>query len=334
MKNLHRLLPAVAIISLLASTTVLPHTVPSAGLAPPFIWEEPEDLASRDLFTGPWGAQYAPDPTAVYTFVRPKQGGRNPGVVVTDPLGRTWHVKQSKGDHIGDESPVELVVSRVLSAVGYHQPPVYFLPTFTMQDKSGQHVEPGGRMRLDDETLLKNLGEWSWKDNPFVGTQPYKGLLAILLVFNSPDLKTSNNTIYEAHTGELPETWYVVRDLGSALGESGSLRPKRNNLALFERYRFITGLEDDFVKVDYHGKQPELIRRQITTADMRWAMALLGRLSDQQWADAFRAGGYTEQSAAPFIRKIKANIAMGQQVGRAASGVARPSGAPRPMVSR
>jgi hypothetical protein len=57
-------------------------------------------------------------------------------------------------------------------------------------------------------------------------------------------------------------------------------------------------------------------------------------LSDRQWADAFRAGGYTEQSAAPFLRKIKANIAMGQQVGRAATAFARPATAPPPPVTR
>src|SRR5690349_16666574 len=35
-------------------------------------WQPPADLASRDLFNGPWGAEHAPDPNAEYTFVRPK----------------------------------------------------------------------------------------------------------------------------------------------------------------------------------------------------------------------------------------------------------------------
>ena len=48
---------------------------------------------------GAWGVDLAPDPRAIYTFVRPKSGGRNPGVVVTDPRGRVWRVKQaSRGD--------------------------------------------------------------------------------------------------------------------------------------------------------------------------------------------------------------------------------------------
>src|SRR5262245_61599604 len=106
------------------------------------LWQEPTDLRGRDLFRGPWGAQNAPDSTATYTFVKPKAGGVNPGVVVRDPQGRVWHVKQSpldddKASSIdvqGAEGPVEVTLSRILSAVGYHQPPLYFLQNFTMTD--------------------------------------------------------------------------------------------------------------------------------------------------------------------------------------------------------
>ena len=36
------------------------------------LWEEPKDLARRDLFDGPWGKDLAPNPTATYTFVSAK----------------------------------------------------------------------------------------------------------------------------------------------------------------------------------------------------------------------------------------------------------------------
>jgi hypothetical protein len=88
------------------------------------LWEPPTGLHDRNLFYGPWGARLQPDPHAVYTFVRRKTNGTNPGVIVRDPQGREWHVKQSKGSSPHPEGPVEVVVSRVLSAVGYHQPPV------------------------------------------------------------------------------------------------------------------------------------------------------------------------------------------------------------------
>ena len=44
---------------------------------------------------------------------------------------------------------------------------------------------------------------------------------------------------------------------------------------------------------------------------MRWICGLLNRLSDRQWRDAFRAGGYDEQTAGRFIRTMKARISEG-----------------------
>ena len=48
--------------------------------------------------------------------------------------------------------------------------------------------------------------------------RPYQGLLVILMMFNSSDIKNENNALYEfkQHGGTV-EQWYVVRDLGTAL---------------------------------------------------------------------------------------------------------------------
>ena len=154
------------------------------------LWEQPAAIATADLLNGPWGVEHAPDARDMYTFVRKKRRGANPGVTVRDSQGREWHVKQ------GVEAQPEVVLSHVLSAVGYHQPPVYFVPSFTLVDGAGSHTEPGGRFRLQDRTL-KNRGEWSWDQNPFVGTPAYQGLLVMLVLFNSADLKNENNTLYE-----------------------------------------------------------------------------------------------------------------------------------------
>ena len=282
-------------------------------------WEAPHNLADRDLFHGPWGAGYAPDPRVEYTFVRPKVGGFNPGVVVRDPQGREWHVKQPSR-HDGDEGPAEVVLSRVLSALGYHQPPVYYLPSFRMRDKSGVHLEHGGRFRLDLPGL-KNQGEWSWQQNPFVGQRPYQALLVILLMFNSSDLKNSNNTLYEYHgaPGESPVRWYVVRDLGDALGRTGRISPQRNDITEFAQTRFITGENRGFIQFDYHGLHRELVSDRITREDVRWAAALAGGLSEHQWQEAFRAGGYAPDVAARFIAILRTRIAEAQHVGAIAS---------------
>jgi hypothetical protein len=277
-------------------------------------WQPPADLHARDLFYGPWGAGHAPDPHAEYTFVRPKTGGFNPGVIVRDPQGREWHVKQPSG-HSGDEGPSEVVLSRVLSALGYHQPPVYYLASFKMRGNSGVHTERGGRFRLAVPSLT-DQGEWSWQQNPFVGQRPYQGLLVILLMFNSSDLKNSNNTLYEytPPSGGSPRHWYVVRDLGLALGQTGRFSPLRNNFEVFSRTEFITGERRGFVEFDYHGLHKELVTGRITRADVRWAAALIGGLSERQWQDAFRAGGYAPDVSTRFIDVLRARIGQAQRV--------------------
>jgi hypothetical protein len=44
---------------------------------------------------------------------------------------------------------------------------------------------------------------------------------------------------------------------------------------------------------------------------VRWICGLLARLSDRQWQDAFRAGGYEDQVATRYIRRLQQKIADG-----------------------
>jgi hypothetical protein len=110
----------------------------------------------------------------------------------------------------------------------------------------------------------------------------------------------------------------VVRDLGAALGETGRVEPRRNNIALFEKSRFVTDVEDGFVKFDFRGRHQKLVRRRITASDLLWACDLLGRLSDKQWADAFRAGGYSNEVAGRYVGTIRSRLAEGRRVANVA----------------
>jgi hypothetical protein len=277
------------------------------------LWREPDDVTRRNLFVGEWGAGRAPDPQATYAFVERKHSGVNPGLTVRDPNGRRWSVKQAP--HYGEpaEGPIEIALSRVLSAVGYHQPPIYYLPSFELEDDWGVHVEPGGRFRRHEETL-EDVGIWSWQQNPFVGTTPYQGLLAILMMFCSSDLKNSNNTIYEYRASGHKERWYVVRDLGTALGETARFAPRRGNPDVFEQQRFVLGVRNGFVLFDYRGRHEELVLQRIRPDDVRWAADRLAALSLEQWRDAFRAGAFSPATAERFIRQLHRNIEIGRHV--------------------
>lgn len=270
-------------------------------------WSAPADVAAQDMVNGPWGKSHAPDAQKPFIFAHEKTHGVSPGYDVKDAEGRNWSVK------FGDEGHVEVLLSRVLSALGYHQPPVYYVGHFKMTDAKGTHDQGGARFRPKTPEL-KEHGEWSWQRNPFVGTQPYQGLLVVLMLFDSTDLKNDNNSLYEFKGGKKSEKWYVVRDLGSALGETGRLDPRRNNVDLFEKDRFINSVGKRYVDFDYHGYHQELFKDRITPDDVRWACDLVGRITDRQWHDVFAATGYEPDVAERFIAAIKSRIDQGRHI--------------------
>lgn len=312
----------VTLTTILAATGCAGVPVPKTQTAPvppsARFWSEPTDLATRDTFYGPWGKDQAPDPNAVYRLVERKHTGVNLGMTVRDDKDREWSVKQPYPGGLDPEGPAEVVVSRLLSAIGYPQPPIYHLAAFKLKDDFGTQVEVGGRFRLKSPTL-KETGFWKWEDNPFVGTKPYQGLIVLLTMFNSTDLKNSNNSLYEYRDGDLVEQWYVARDVGAALGDTNLLAPRKNHVESFEQTPYILGVNDGYVRFAYSGWYKNLVQDRVTPDEVAWASELLGRLSDRQFADAFRAGGHQPAVAKRFIAKLREKIAQGRAtVSRAA----------------
>jgi hypothetical protein len=128
-------------------------------------------------------------------------------------------------------------------------------------------------------------------------------------------LKDSNNSVYEHTTADgSVERWYVVRDLGSALGTTARIRPARGDADQFAAVPFLTGLDGGYVRFGYTGWHERLVRDRITPDDVRWASRLLAQLSEAQWHDAFRAGGYDPAVAGKFIRRLREKIDEGLAV--------------------
>ena len=219
---------------------------------------------------------------------------------------------------LDSEAPVEVALSRILSAVGYPQPPIYHLAAFKLKDVFGTIAVEGGRFRLKD-TTLSDEGPWLWEENPFIGSKPYQGLLVMLMMFNSTDMKNSNNTLYQRRNGDQVEQWFAVRDIGSALGDTSFLTPRKNNIEAFEKAPFIDGVTNGWVDFSYGGIYKKYVEGRISVADVEWASRLLGRLSDRQWQDAFRAAGYEPAEANRFIARIKSKIAEGRGLSRLAA---------------
>ena len=203
-----------------------------------------------------------------------------------------------------------MTASRLVWALGYHQPPVYFLEQWTLA--GGDNPGPQTRARFrPDLPGLKNVGEWGWQSNPFMGSQPLRGLLVMMVMLNNSDLKPAQNIIYDLRAErEGARRWYVVRDLGHSFGETGKFRADRNDVLEFETEVFTKGVENGKVKFNWSGFHGQLLD-DITPADVHWTCERLARLSDAQWADAFRAGGYEPMLAERYIRRFKQKIAEG-----------------------
>ena len=183
-------------------------------------WED-VDPRSRDLFMASPGRDVQPDPDAVYTVKATDTTGFSITYDVEDDSGVEWSVK------IGAEAQSEVTASR--HRVGDGIPAAAErVPRHAGTGVQGEarRLENGGRFRPKLPTL-KNAGLWSWHENPFVGTQAYRGLLVLMMILNSTDLKDDNNTIYERREGDrVAGRWYVVKDLGATLGTTGRCRSR------------------------------------------------------------------------------------------------------------
>ena len=314
-------IPRAAIVVTLGVFAVASNQLP--GLAQPEgedathiseLWQEPENVAARDLFYGPGGRELAPTAATPFTWVATDTDGFSAGFDVRGPDGREWSVK------LGPEAQTEVVASRILWAIGYHQPPTYYLAEWQLSGGPGGR-QPAGRFRSDPEGS-EVVGEWSWLDNPFTQTRPFRGLIVANILLNSWDWKTSNNKIYRLADGTRR---FVVRDLGASLGKTSSSKllwtipmrgfgqGTRNDLEGFESAGFIEKVREDEVDFDFetiYGAVVDLVRPD----DVKWAAEKLSRISDAQWNDAFRAADYEPEVRARYIRKIKAKIAEGLAV--------------------
>ena len=78
-----------------------------------------------------------PPADGTYQFVAFKTTGTNPGYDVRDGSGRLWSVK------LGIEAQSEVTASRILWAMGFHQPATYYLPQFTLSGDGCGHETSG-----------------------------------------------------------------------------------------------------------------------------------------------------------------------------------------------
>ena len=295
----------VALVLTAACTPSMHRTAdhPSAGAELAELWVDP-GATPRNLAEGPGGAT-PPATDARLEILSRDTGGYSITYVVSDAGGHRWHAK------IGPEARTEVVMSRIVWALGYHELPSYFVERWIGVEHGRGQLFGGARFRPHEDGL-RSRGTWEWQRNPFVGDRPFNGLIVLMMVLNSTDLKNDNNGVYDVAgpPREGAARWYVVKDLGASLGETGRFDPRRGDIDAFEREPFITGVEHGRVRFGYRGRHQEILSG-ITPEDVRWTCSRLAKLTDEQYRTAFRAGNFGVEETGRYIRRIRQKIEEG-----------------------
>jgi len=277
------------------------------------LWVDPGP--NRDLFWGVGGRTLAPDDSLTYKVLELKHPGFSMGFTVEDPKGKKWSVK------LPPEASTEVVASRILWGAGYHQPPIYYVGRWNAEGSPDKNPQLPGRFRENKPDLSgleagENDESWSYYRGPLVGSREMNGLLVLMAMLGNSDLKDEQNVVYHLKEAlEGASTWFVARDVGQSFGRTGVLDAPRGDVKVFEETPFIKGMAGKYVRFDWRGRHGVLVDH-MTPEDVHWICDRLQRLTDDQWSDAFRAGGYAPEVANRFIRRMKQKIQEGLAVGR------------------
>jgi hypothetical protein len=272
----------------------------------PVLWREPADIRSRDLLLGPGGAEMKPDVSRL-TFIKEETGGYSKKYRVKDGSGRVWVAK------IGKEAQSETAAVRLVWAVGYVSEINYLVPRVTI-DTKGTFENVRFEARPEE---VDRLDEWKWIDNPFAGKRELQGLKVLMALMENWDLKDANNRVLWVKRDGGNELRYIVSDLGTTFGKTGgqsspmaffrSIKGSRNEPKDYVSDAFVKGVEGNLVRLDYDGKNADLMRN-ITIADAKWIGNLLARLNDRQLQDAFKAANYTDEQVGMLAGAVRKRI--------------------------
>ncbi len=269
------------------------------GAAPAVLWREPGDIKTRDLFYGPGGTEH--QPAGKLSFLEEKFSGAHPKFDVQDEAGIIWGVK------LGKEAKPETAATRLVWAVGYFTNEDYYVPELKFPGgvrlTRGQYLVNNGKVRgarlKRHNTGETEIADWSWDDNPFVGTRELDGLKIMMELICNTDLKKANQHVYDI---EGKEQRYIAADLGVAFGKAGktSLIRSRGDLKAYQELPLIQFAGPDYIDFWYF--------KHIPRAHAKWIGGYLAQLSDAQISDAFRAGGFSAEEIDGFTRKVREKI--------------------------
>jgi hypothetical protein len=288
------------------------------------LWEDPGAVERKSLQYGVGGERLAP--RRPFTFLEEETVGASPKVLVRDGAGRKWSVK------FGNEVRPDVFGSRMAWAVGYYAEPTYYVAHGRIRKAVAgkdleKHIDAAGRFRHARFQLRSKVPEfltdvgWSWTENPFAGTRELSGLKVLMMLLSNWDAKDirdagqgSNTAIYRAGNRYL----FFVPDWGASMGDWGwgptrlmkhFTHSKWDCSDFYKQSRKFVKVEDDGdFDWSYRGTHRGSLGEGISSADVRWLMGYLGRLSDGQIRTGLLASGATAAEAACFTAALRMRV--------------------------
>lgn len=325
--------PLLLLAALWCPIALAQKAKPTAPTGKPVLWRDPGAVEKLDLVGGIAGRAGAPKPP--FTFVEESLSGTNPKVKVKDAAGVQWTAK------FGSEVNAETFASRLVWAVGYFVEPAFFVPSGTIQGLNGVSLKRVKKDMLDPATgrfvdarfeRQKDKGvtkfedeqSWAYEENPFLSTpegrRQLNGLKIMMMLVSNWDNKDmrdagrgSNTAIFQYPN----EARYLVTDWGGSMGKWGGFlsREKWDCRGFTSQTKdFTKDVRNGEVRFGYSGQHTSTFTRGITTADVKWLLGYLGRITDKQIRDALQASGATPEEVDCFTGSLRDRIGQLRQV--------------------
>ena len=287
------------------------------------LWHDPGPVAAIDFRYGVGGAELVPKPP--FRFVDEDLSGTDSKIKVKDANDRSWVVK------LGHESRPDTFCTRLAWAVGYYVEPNYNVAQGVIEGvkdlrRAKKDVDPEGRfqngrfqLRAGSPKYLRSV-DWSWDENPFLGTPELGGLKVLMMLLSNWDNKDnrdaesrgSNTAIFQQDDLLI----YFIEDWGGAMGNWGKYltRSKWNSKSFLRQSSDFARIENGQIRWGYTGQHTELLKRDIRPTDVTWLLKYLGQVTDDQLRTGLLSSGASEEETRDYVQALRVRIQQLQQI--------------------
>lgn len=290
------------------------------------LWQEPGNITIANWIWGPGGEARAPK--APFEFLEEDFKGTNPKIKVRDAKADHWTVK------FGGEDHGEVFAGRFLFAMGYLAQANYFVRNGVVNGVHGlkrakpflgKHGEFAyARFKLHESkkvTLVEGV-DWSWTDNPFVGTHELNGLKVLMMLMSNWDAKDcrdgkgSNTAVYAKNSVAGMQLQYAFDDWGATFGRWGGFfsRDKWSPQGYTDQTRSFVHSDGEIIRWGYHGKHNADITSGIRIEDVQWLLRYLSGVTDEQLRAGLQASGASPLETDAYARSIRERISQLQHL--------------------